>query len=192
LNSGQRDKALEWAIYHHLLGFDHIWIYVNEPWEDGKGLHSTDFLTFIPYNNHAKDIYVGANVSTAGMLVPWVEVFRVASQNDALYRAHRMNLEWMAFIDLDEVVVLGAPGAHAPSNATVSNLMEGSSSRPLQKYLVDFKAKYGHEYGAMFLQSVPFGKNIQETETELELQIDYTWRQDLNLMSSSCCRVKST
>jgi len=200
--SGQRDNALEWAIYHHLLGFDHIWIYVNEPWDDGKDLHSADFLTFIPYNNHAKDIYVGANVSTAGMLTQWMEVFRDASQNDALYRASRMGLEWMAFIDLDEVVVLG-PGAagsgvgvHSKDvTGTLTNSTETESSAPpplLHTYLADFKAAHSDGYGAMFLQSVPFGKNIQETETELELQIDYTWREKgINMSTKDCCKSRN-
>jgi len=185
--AGQRDGALEWAIYHHLLGFDHIWIYVNEPWENGHNLFSTDFLTFIPYNNHAKDMYQAANVSMEDMRMHPLEVFRLASHNDALYRASRMGLEWMAFLDLDEIVVLGAgAGAGAHSNLTETR----DSSHPLQNYLTDFKATHGDEYGAIFLQSVPFGRS-DEGETELELQIDYTWRQDLNLSSNACCRSRN-
>ena len=89
---------------------------MNEPWEDGKDLPSTDFLTFIPYNNHLKDIYVGANISMTNMIAQWSEVFRANAQNDALYRASRMGLEWMVFPDLDELVALVTSTL---SNATI-------------------------------------------------------------------------
>jgi hypothetical protein len=186
--AGNRIKALEWAIYHHLLGFDHVWMYVNEPWEDGKDLPSTDFLTFIPYNNHLKDIYVGANISMTNMIAQWSEVFRANAQNDALYRASRMGLEWMVFPDLDELVALVTSTL---SNATMSNLTATIPSSPaLQSYLTDFKLTHGDTYGAIFLQSVLFGRNVQN-KSKLELQIDYTWRQKLNLTASHCCTARN-
>mmetsp|Transcript_10074 Transcript_10074/g.11506 ORF Transcript_10074/g.11506 Transcript_10074/m.11506 type:complete len:89 (+) Transcript_10074:3-269(+) len=88
----------------------------------------------------------------------------------------------MAFADLDELVVLG-------TNATVSKMEV--SFRPLQNYLVDFEAKHGDEYGAIFLQSVSFGKNVED-ETKLELLIDCTWRKDLNLsLDEHCCHSRN-
>lgn len=81
-----------------------------------------------------------------------------------------MGLEWMALPDMDELIVLGAS---ALSNATMSNLTVKTSGSPLQSCLTDVKATHGDTYGAIFLQSVPFGRNLQD-ETNLELQIDYT------------------
>jgi len=166
--AGGREEALEWAIYHHMIGFDHVWIYVNEPWDDGKGIQSLDFVTFIPYSTKVQDFW-DKTTKIQVYNTPPEEVFRVASQNDALWRAKRMGLDWMAFTDVDELVDLG--------------------SSPLKTYLADFKAKYGGKYVGLFLRSVPYGKNI-ENETKPELLIDYTWRQDLNL-TKDCCRARN-
>ena len=96
--AGEREEALEWAIYHHMIGFDHVWIYqyVNEQWKDGKDLSSLDFVTFIPYSTKVQDFWAKANISAYG--IPPFDVFRVAFQNDALWRAKRMRLDWMAFL----------------------------------------------------------------------------------------------
>jgi hypothetical protein len=167
--AGDRQEALEWAVYHHLVGFDHVWIYVNEPWEDGKDIPSLDFVTFIPFNNRVQDFMYRKNNTIGVFNLPVTEVFRVASQNDALWRAKRLGLDWMAFPDLDELVVVG--------KSTYSNHL---SSGPLKTYLANFKATHGDKYYGLLLRSVPYGKNI-ENETRPELLIDYTWRQDRNL-----------
>lgn len=171
--AGEREQALEWAIYHHMIGFDHVWIYVNAPWGDGKGLQSLDFVTFIPYSTKVQDFKDKADMIFGQKLAP-TDVFRVASQNDALWRAKRMGLDWMAFPDVDELVVVGE---FPHSNHLTSS--------PLKTYLADFKAKHGDKYVGLFLRSVPFGKNIDK-KTKPELLIDYTWRQDLNL-TKDCC-----
>jgi hypothetical protein len=177
--SGGREEALEWAVYHHLIGFDHVWMYVNEPWENGKDLpQSLDFLTFIPYNIKAS--YFKGNI-VAYMSTPFADVFRTASQNDALWRARRMGLEWMAFPDLDELVVLGNSALHSNISFT--------STTPLKSYLADYKATHGDKYTGIFLRSVPYGKNVHETKKP-ELMIDYTWRQNLNL-TLHCCYARN-
>ena len=62
---------------------------------------------FIPYNNKVQDMK-GNPISTIYVNnLDLKEVFRVASQNDALWRAKRLGLDWMAFPDLDERVVVG-------------------------------------------------------------------------------------
>jgi len=100
----------------YLIGFDHAWIYVNEPWDDGKDLpQSVDILTFIPYNIKASNFK--GNIR-AHMSTPFADVFRIVSQNDALWRARRMGLEWMAFPDLDELVVLGNSVLHSNMSST--------------------------------------------------------------------------
>ena len=124
---------------------------------------------FIPYNNKVQDMK-GNPISTIYVNnLDLKEVFRVASQNDALWRAKRLGLDWMAFPDLDELVVVGKS---AYSNHT--------SSSPLKTYLANFKVTHGDKYFALLLRSVPYGKNI-ENKTRPELLIDYTWRQDRNL-----------
>ena len=83
-----------------MVGFDHVWMYVNEPWEYGKDVPSLDFVTFIPYNNKVQDFTGKPNSTIQVNNIPYTEVFRVASQNDALWRAKRLGLDWMAFPDL--------------------------------------------------------------------------------------------
>lgn len=111
--------------------------------------------------------------------MPDYEMFRATSQIDALWRARRMGLDWMAFPDIDELVVLGA---NAVSHSTISNLTVTAS--PLQTYLTDFSTKHGDAYAAIMLPSVPFGRNIKN-ETKPELLIDYTWRLTLNPSNNS-------
>ena len=45
-----RRQALEWAEYHHLIGIDHMWIYVNEAWDNGVDLPYRDYITWIPFD----------------------------------------------------------------------------------------------------------------------------------------------
>jgi len=181
--SGGREEALEWAAYHHLIGFDHVWMYVNEPWDAGKDIPSTNFVTFIPYNTKINYFRKRATIQLKN-IAP-MEAFRISSQNDALWRAKRMGLEWMAFVDMDEMIVLGTS---AQRNVPMSNLTAiRSSSSPLQTYLADFKAKrISKRQDGILLRSVPVGKN-NSNETKPELMIDYTWRQNLNL-TMDCCR----
>jgi len=183
--SGGREEALEWAAYHHLIGFDHVWIYVNEPWDDGKDLPSTNFVTFIPYNTKISDFWKRAIIMLVKMFS--MDVFRVSSQNDALWRAKRMGLEWMAFVDMDEMIVLGTS---AQTNVPISNLTAiRPSSSPLQTYLADFRANHGKKQDGILLRSVAVGKN-NSNKTKPDLMIDYTWRQNLNL-TMDCCRSRN-
>ena len=92
---GERKEALEWAIYHHnMIGFDHIWIFVNNHGITEKIYRH--FVTFIPYSTKVQDFWAKANISVYG--IPPFDVFRVAYQNDVLWRAKRMRFNCMAFL----------------------------------------------------------------------------------------------
>lgn len=169
---GDRERALEWATYHHLLGFDHVWMYVNEPWKDGKDFpFNRDYVTWIPYNHNIQ------NYNTRYKKMPGhpMEQFRIASQNEALWRARRLGLDWMAFVDLDELVVLCNASKYETFHDTNGN-------GPIKTYLKDFAVYYGQLYLGIFLQSVPFGRNIEIDPTSTkELLMDYTWRENASL-----------
>ena len=85
---GNRTKALEWAAYHHLIGFDHIWIYINEDWNNATKIVHRDYITWIPYKFNIVDT---PHYDKPRAFTPF-EIFRIASQNDALWRAKRMGL----------------------------------------------------------------------------------------------------
>lgn len=169
---GDRERALEWATYHHILGFDHVWVYVNEAWNDGKDFPLRDYVTWIPYNHNIQ------NYNTTYKKMPGhpMEQFRIASQNEALWRARRLGLDWMAFVDLDELVVLCNASKYKTYHATNGN-------GPIKTYLEDFTANYGNSnFLGIFLQSVPFGRNIEiDPSSTKELLMDYTWRENSSL-----------
>ena len=70
--NGRTKRAFEWAVYHNLIGFDHIFIYVNQAWENNEDL-GENFITWIPFS---------ANIGNGRNL--W-EVFRMAGMTDAFH-----------------------------------------------------------------------------------------------------------
>mmetsp|Transcript_1878 Transcript_1878/g.3402 ORF Transcript_1878/g.3402 Transcript_1878/m.3402 type:complete len:510 (-) Transcript_1878:2414-3943(-) len=172
---GDRERAFEWATYHHILGFDHVWIYVNEPWNHGKDFPPREYITWIPYNHNLQNYNITTYKKMAGHPM---EQFRIASQNEALWRARRLGLDWMAFVDLDELVFLANASDYDSYHAVNNNSGDG----PIKTYLHDFAANYGNAYLGIFLQSVPFGRNIQsDPSSTKELLMDYTWRENSSL-----------
>mmetsp|Transcript_2728 Transcript_2728/g.5090 ORF Transcript_2728/g.5090 Transcript_2728/m.5090 type:complete len:477 (+) Transcript_2728:320-1750(+) len=127
--AGSRKKILEWATYHHIIGFDHIWIYVNDNWngdgmeKDDKYKVSRDYITWIPWNYniyHYKRPLERKHCT-------FIDIFRVSSQNDALWRARRLGFDWMSFPDLDEFVVVNGDGmARRNRGKNVTNNTSGS------------------------------------------------------------------
>ena len=47
----QRDtaKALQWAAYNHAIGVNHIWMYLNEDWDNVADLPQRVYITWIPW-----------------------------------------------------------------------------------------------------------------------------------------------
>jgi hypothetical protein len=82
----------------------------------------------------------------------------------------------MAFVDLDELVVLCNASKYKTYHATNGN-------GPIKTYLEDFTANYGNSnFLGIFLQSVPFGRNIEiDPSSTKELLMDYTWRENSSL-----------
>ena len=171
---GNRKKAAEWAAYHHLIGFDHIWLYVNDDWDDGKDLLERDYITWIPYNFHVESN--GEN--KRHHFTPW-EFFRIASMNDALWRAKRMGLDWLSFIDIDEYIHI--PPAHNPDN-------NGNSTILISNYLSN---KTISQCMSIEMTSAPFGsdKNTKH-EGEPDLVIDYAYRKEIDINDKKRDRVK--
>ena len=81
-----------------------------------------------------------------------MEVFRMASHNDALFRAKRMNLHWMVFIDLDEMIVLED---HAYS-----------SNPDVKKYVEIWNQTHAPNHSGIWLMSLPFGLNPDHPKPE--------------------------
>ncbi|KAL7569037.1 hypothetical protein ACA910_021318 [Epithemia clementina (nom. ined.)] len=81
-----RQNLHEWIAYHHLLGFQHILIYLNQPW-NLEGLPQLDYVTYIPYN-----FYLGHQVNHAN---PLVIHWQVPMQMRCLWNAKKFGLDWI-------------------------------------------------------------------------------------------------
>ena len=183
---GNRTKALEWAAYHHIIGVDHIWIYINEDWNNATDIVHRDYITWIPYNFNIQDTH---EYNKARSFTPH-EVFRIASQNDALWRAKRMGLEWIAPIDFDEYIEITSPtptmhgglSAHVSPSHTNYDI-DADMNTTFPNFIKSIKNAMGDEYVGMKIKSLPFGGNIQDQKQkgtagkETELTMDNVWHQ---------------
>ena len=183
---GNRTKALEWAAYHHIIGVDHIWIYINEDWNNATDIVHRDYITWIPYNFNIQYTH---EYNKARAFTPH-EVFRIASQNDALWRAKRMGLEWIVPIDFDEYVEITppTPTMHEGLSAHVSpshtdNDIDADMNTTFPNFIKSIKNAMGDEYVGMQMKSLPFGGNIQDQKQkgtagkETELTMDNVWHE---------------
>lgn len=50
-----RSRIHEWVSYHKLLGIDHAWIHINEPFNHSLMLPELPFVTYVPFNFRAQD-----------------------------------------------------------------------------------------------------------------------------------------
>jgi hypothetical protein len=151
--------VIEWAAYHHAIGVDHIWIYVNRKWEDiYQNLPQKDYITWVPWNFH---------MPIRSRERRYREFkFQMQSMNDALWRAKRMGMNWIATIDLDEYIVVHG----------------GEKGMSLQKYFGSNNITQG--YAAIRMNSIPFGLGRDEkgtTNATKTLVIDYVYRADTDM-----------
>lgn len=154
-------EAFEWAAYHRAAGVDHLWIYVNRDWmalgENFPSKH--DYITWVPWNFH---------MGAASRERRYRQFkFQENSMNDALWRAKRLGIDWIATIDLDEFIVVD----------------DGISLNALPQY---FQNKSGigiSKKSAIQMNSIPFGNNASDAEqgVKKELTLDYVYRRNISI-----------
>ena len=87
--------------------------------------------------------------------------------NDALWRAKRMDMDWIATIDIDEYVTL--------YNGTK---VEGNS---LKEYFESVeKSRLGFNISSVQMESLPYGNKFNIKKKE-DLEIDYIYRNNVSL-----------
>eukprot|EP00531_Pseudo-nitzschia_arenysensis_P010811 CAMPEP_0116131420 /NCGR_PEP_ID=MMETSP0329-20121206/8995_1 /TAXON_ID=697910 /ORGANISM="Pseudo-nitzschia arenysensis, Strain B593" /LENGTH=434 /DNA_ID=CAMNT_0003625847 /DNA_START=361 /DNA_END=1662 /DNA_ORIENTATION=- len=163
-----RRQALEWAEYHHLIGIDHMWIYVNEAWDNGVDLPYRDYITWIPFdlNVYNYDAFTKFPGDTM-----YMDLFRVVSQTDALWRARREGVDWLLLTDVDEYVRIG------PETNDGSSPAIGSFSRFMRNFTDSHKDNIGVVAGIR-LRSMFYGRNTQvDRDEDIDLEIDNVWTQ---------------
>ena len=90
--------------------------------------------------------------------------------NDALWRAKRMDMDWIATIDVDEYITL----------------YNGTKLEPnsLNEYFKSLKkVKLYNEMASVEMKSVPFGTNlkIEEQKNRKDLVIDHVYRNNMDV-----------
>jgi len=153
--------VLQWAEYHHLIGVDHMWIYVNEPFnQSGVAFPKRKYISWIPYNLNIYN-YKFPRLSTS---IAYQEIFRIAAQTDAIWRARRMGMRWIAMNDIDEyIAVAPSPGTKIiNTNATETIKPIGSLSRYLAK--LETTNPLIRSVGGIEMNSIPFGCNMQKNK----------------------------
>ena len=160
-----REIAHEWAEFHRLIGVDHIWIYINSEWDDGKQPEKP-YISWIPYNLNIK----AYNFTDR----PWTqrsEFFRVTSQVECVLRARRMGVDWVIFTDVDEYIQI-----NDNDNGNETSV-EDSGLPPLKKLLQNYYKDEKRTIGGLVMNSIPFGNNLsEEKDPGKQLFIDHVYR----------------
>jgi hypothetical protein len=161
-----RQHIPQWIEYHRLIGMQHFWIFVNEPF-DLKGLPIASDVTYIPYNYTWRD---HGNHSKFRASFNGDNFWQSTALNQCLYMAKRYGVEWFTTTDVDEYIWV-SDDRESTMNATF----------PLQSFL-DKKSlqQQTKTVGALIMNSIPFGRNVKlESENKtFELVMDYTFRDE--------------
>lgn len=128
---GRTRRAYEWAVYHNLIGFDHIFFYVNQEWGNQENFKG-NFITWTPFS---------ANVAGLGGM-SW-DVFRIAGMTDIFWKARYLEIEWLFNADIDEYIWF---------NSTMDKKI-----KPIQSYLSQFNNSFNKQ--GIHLNSIPYGSN---------------------------------
>ena len=182
-----RQATIQWATYHHLLGVEHIWIYINEPWYNGMDMPYRDYITWIPYN---MNIYNYPNFTKFPGDQIYMECFRGASQTDAIWRARQAGMDWIAMIDIDEYIRVGSPCREGRCNTTTRDPHAvGALSRFLERVTPTassdanstgssiYKDEYGRIMGGIRLESNRYTRNsLIDTGKNIKNVLDNVWR----------------
>jgi len=180
-----RKQALEWAEYHHLIGVDHMWIYINEAWNGGRDLPHRKYITWIPFN---WCLYNYNNWTKFPYDQQYTELFRGASQTDALWRARRAGMDWIAIVDVDEYIQVSPSDAYSHfynhSNVTKAcptggciptNKTDPAVIDALSRYLINLTVS---DSLGIRLESIPYGRNTALDQIDdNNLVIDNVWRK---------------
>jgi hypothetical protein len=156
-----RKSVEQWVEYHRIIGIEHFWIYVNEPWNELKSLPQRPYITYIPYgysmgNHHGKE----------KKKLKYYNFFQSIAEMDCIYRSKSLGFDWVAMHDVDEYI-------QVMSNST--------QNKPALKGFLDSFPNH-ENIGAVTMNSIPFGRNTQvERKNETgPLIMDYVWRNQKN------------
>lgn len=84
-----RQLLPQWIEHHRLIGVEHFFVYVNEPFNQMDEFYNQPYITYIPFDYHEspkdREFY-----------------FQAIWQNDCIYRARNASVSWVGIHDIDE------------------------------------------------------------------------------------------
>ncbi len=175
--STSHERLHQWIEYHRMIGMEHFWVFMNEPWPSSLSpsiqsqLQHLPYITFIPYNFDIKPHY---NYTTYRHTFIFIQV---PMQMQCLYMMKKYNLEWVTTTDVDEYILVTQNDTRNDTEA--SNFTTNNSDEPELQRLISSIPKH-EEIGGLCLNSIPFGRNvpIEPKDKPFPLLIDYTWRDE--------------
>ncbi|KAG7338830.1 hypothetical protein IV203_012799 [Nitzschia inconspicua] len=186
---GDFDRSIlpQWVEYHRLVGIDHFWIFINEPW-NLEGLYNRSYITYYPldqqWNYHPqyyqhyyhRDISQQqqqqhqqqtstATATSATETVASVTLSQEPAQTTCLYIAKTQQYDWIITTDVDEYLYLPKQ-----KNQQHQHQQQQQQQQPLKSFLQRFDKE---QYSSLIINSIPFGKNvfiINDTDHDEESQ----------------------
>ena len=142
----------QWIEHHRLIGIEHFFVYVNEPFANLDTLYQRPYITYVPFDYHhypnERPFY-----------------FQATWQNDCIYRAKNASVSWVGLHDTDEYwQPLKAP-------YHMDNVMQG----------LDPEKDAGRIVGNVWFGPHPDEKETFDMHLKPNnLLMDYTWRSPTN------------
>lgn len=142
----QKLSLLDWIKHHHLLGVQHFWVYVNEPWEGlQEYLPQLPYVSYIPYDYFHADHWNHSVYRFTGLFF-----WQVPMQMNCIYRAKRLQLEYVTTTDVDEFIWVASQFHTSP----------GTARSPLETLVDSIPNRQGYDghvaLGALGLQTKRF------------------------------------
>jgi hypothetical protein len=172
-----RINLRQWIEYHRIIGIQHFWIYLSEPW-NLTNLPQRSYVTYIPYDFALWDF---VNHTRQRVVTPFF--FQQIQNMHCLYLAKKLKLDWIAQLDVDEYLVVSDSEIlkkHKEASAS------GIEDFPVLKELLSSVPSHDR-IGGVAAQSVPFGRNVEleppptEEQLKTRLLLDYVWRSDADI-----------
>jgi len=164
---GQHDLMPEWIMYHRMLGVQHFWLFVAEPFGNifqTMPRYESD-ITYIPYNytwkSHSENAPPDFKLPCGGG-----ELFQETANNQCLYLAKQYGVDWITMPDYDEFFVINDPSiTHFSKPAPLQQLLDRENIEAKETICV-----YGAAYGRH--------PELEPRDKSFELMIDFTYRKN--------------
>lgn len=177
------DITWEWIEFHRLIGIEHFYIYINEPWnitENQNLLPRKPYITYIPYDFHLDNHRDHAPHTKK---LKWYNFFQQAHMNDCLYMTRKHpTIQWVAMTDVDEYLYLD------------TNTSTTTTTTTLQKHLLqhsDLDKTCALQFNSFHFGGPTKKQEKQRNKATHPMVMDYLYRENIpDLSKAKKMRVK--